>query len=162
MIYMNYPECRAKEVDSLTPRTVYACGSSDYAQRDGTFEKSFDRFYGLRITNEKERSKWMDERMAKGYSFLYFKNEKRENVGVFCVETKEEFIYVFEGAKTLNNSFNNEDDMQNQHWCMCVKLKDVARDGKSTCSICGGRDAYGLSTERPEDKKKTITTPNRQ
>ena len=48
--------------------------------------------------------------------------------------------------------------MQNQHWCMCVKLKDVARDGKSTCSICGGRDAYGLSTERPEDKKKTITT----
>ena len=57
-----------------------------------------------------------------------------------------------------NNCFNNEDDMQNQHWCMCVKLKDVARDGKSTCSICGGRDAYGLSTERPEDKKKTITT----
>ncbi len=53
---------------------------------------------------------------------------------------------------------NNEDDMQNQHWCMCVKLKDVARDYKSTCSICGGRDAYGLSTERPEDKKKTITT----
>ena len=57
------------------------------------------------------------------------------------------------GAKTPNK----EDDMQNQHWCMCVKLKDVARDGKSTCSICGGRDAYGLSTERPEDKKKTIT-----
>lgn len=42
------------------------------------------------------------------------------------------------------------------HWCMCVKLKGVARDGKSTCSICGGRDAYGLSAERPEDKKKTV------
>jgi len=51
--------------------------------------------------------------------------------------------------------------MQNQHWCMCVKLKDVARDGKSTCSICGGRDAYGLSTERPEDKKKTVTLTKR-
>lgn len=60
------------------------------------------------------------------------------------------------GAK--RKTLNNEDDMQNQHWCMCVKLKDVARDGKSTCSICGGRDAYGLSTERPEDKKKTIAT----
>ena len=58
--------------------------------------------------------------------------------------------------KAPNNRFNNEDDMQN-HWCMCVKLKAVARDGKSTCSICGGRDAYGLSTDRPEDKKKTIT-----
>ena len=68
----------------------------------------------------------------------------------FYTQTKE--------PKTLNNSFNNEDDMQNQHWCMCVKLKGVARDGKSTCSICGGRDAYGLSTERPEDKKKTLTT----
>ena len=52
---------------------------------------------------------------------------------------------------------NRDVILQNQHWCMCVKLKDVARDGKSTCSICGGRDAYGLSTERPEDKKKTIT-----
>lgn len=51
--------------------------------------------------------------------------------------------------------------MQNQHWCMCVKLKDVAMDGKSTCSICGGRDAYGLSTERPEDKKKTVTLTKR-
>ena len=59
---------------------------------------------------------------------------------------------------TRLKTLNNEDDMQNQHWCMCVKLKDVARDGKSTCSICGGRDAYGLSTERPEDKKKTIAT----
>ena len=97
---MNCPECGVKEVDSLTPRTVYACGSSDYDQRDGTFEKGFRCFYGLRITNEKERSKWMDERMAKGYSFRYFKNEKRENVGVFCVETKEEFSYVFEGVKS--------------------------------------------------------------
>lgn len=236
MVSLNYPECRAKEVDSGTPRAVYACGSSDYAQLGGTFEKSFDRFYGLSITNEKERSKWMDERMAKGYSFLYFKNEKRENVGVFCVETQEEFNYIFEGAKNteeqvqadshkkeenmanwgiastapeiekiksvmadylhgLNScaeidysiysqlfdfslpliqkayelgkkeaqqviqpNLHTKDDMQNQQWCMCVKLKDVARDGKSTCSICGGRDAYGLSTERPEDKKKTITT----
>ena len=49
---------------------------------------------------------------------------------------------------------NKEDDMQNQHWCMCKKLKAVARDGQSTCSICGGKDAYGLSTERPDDKKK--------
>jgi hypothetical protein len=158
MVYLNYPECRAKEVDSGTPRTVHTCGSSDYVKLDGTFEKSFDRVYAPRITNEKERSKWMDERMAKGYSFCYLKNEKRENVGVFCVETQEEFNYIFEGPKTPNNSFNNEADMQNQHWCMCVKLKDVARDGRSTCSICGGRDAYGLSTERPEDKKKTITT----
>ena len=69
--------------------------------------------------------------------------------------------------KTLTNWRTNgiiggENDMQNQNWCMCVKLKDVARDGKSTCSICGGRDAYGLSTERPEDKKKTITNQTKE
>lgn len=46
--------------------------------------------------------------------------------------------------------------MQNQHWCMCEKLKAVARDGQSTCSICGGKDAYGLSAERPDDKKKKL------
>ena len=101
MVSLNYPECRAKEVDSGKPRTVYACGSSDYAQLGGTFEKGFDCFYWLRITNEKEHSKWMDERMAKGYSFCYLKNEKRENVGVFCVETQEEFNYIFEGAKNI-------------------------------------------------------------
>ena len=61
------------------------------------------------------------------------------------------------GAKNTK-ILNNEDDMQNQHWCMCEKLKAVARDGQSTCSICCGKDAYGLSTERPDDKKKTITT----
>lgn len=32
------PLCRAPEVDAATPRTVYACGSSDYDQRPGTFE----------------------------------------------------------------------------------------------------------------------------
>lgn len=30
--------CGAKEIEALTPRTVYACGSSDYDQRPGTFK----------------------------------------------------------------------------------------------------------------------------
>jgi hypothetical protein len=120
MIYLNYPECRAKEVDSGTPRTVHTCGSSDYVKLDGTFEKGFDRVYVPRITNanEKERSKWMDERTAKGYSFCFLKNEKRENVGIFCVETKEEFNYVFEGAKNTKeqvqaDSRKKEENMAN-------------------------------------------------
>lgn len=33
------PNCNAVEVDAFTPRTVYACGSSDYDQRPGTFIK---------------------------------------------------------------------------------------------------------------------------
>lgn len=32
------PNCGAPEVEASTPRTVYACGSSDYDQRPGTFE----------------------------------------------------------------------------------------------------------------------------
>ena len=62
-------------------------------------------------------------------------------------------------ANKLNrrkNIMTRDELLQNQHWCMCVKLKYVSLDGKSTCSMCGGRDAYGRSTERPEDKKKTI------
>lgn len=34
------PMCGAVEVDAMTPRTVYACGSSDYDQRPGTFKQS--------------------------------------------------------------------------------------------------------------------------
>ena len=41
-------------------------------------------------------------------------------------------------------------------WCMCTELKGVARDGFSTCSICGGKDAYGESPERPKNKKKVL------
>lgn len=41
-------------------------------------------------------------------------------------------------------------------WCMCTELNGVARDCFSTCSICGGKDAYGLSKERPKNKKKVL------
>lgn len=33
-------KCGAVEVDAMTPRTVYACGSSDYDQRPNTFNQS--------------------------------------------------------------------------------------------------------------------------
>ena len=56
------------------------------------------------MKNNVEKEKWMNERIAKGYSFRYFKNSDRLNVGVLCVETKEEFSFdweesVLEGAK---------------------------------------------------------------
>jgi hypothetical protein len=47
-----------------------------------------------------------------------------------------------------------------KHWCMCVKLKGVARDMQSTCSICGGKDAYGKSKWRPSGKRKQIQKEN--
>jgi len=34
------PICGSPEVDAMTPRTVYACGSSDYDRRPGTFKQS--------------------------------------------------------------------------------------------------------------------------
>lgn len=34
------PKCKSKEVEALTPRTVYACGSSEYDERPGTFKQS--------------------------------------------------------------------------------------------------------------------------
>ena len=34
------PKCGSVEVDAMTPRTVYACGSSDYDQRPNTFIQS--------------------------------------------------------------------------------------------------------------------------
>tara|TARA_R110000868_G_scaffold411651_1_gene706733 strand:+ start:2741 stop:3247 length:507 start_codon:yes stop_codon:yes gene_type:complete len=34
------PNCGAMEVDAMSPRTVYECGSSDYDQRPNTFKQS--------------------------------------------------------------------------------------------------------------------------
>jgi hypothetical protein len=34
------PKCGAVEIDAMTPRTVYLCGSSDYDQRLNTFSQS--------------------------------------------------------------------------------------------------------------------------
>ena len=33
------PNCGAAEIEASTPWTVYACGSKDYDQRPGTFER---------------------------------------------------------------------------------------------------------------------------
>ena len=37
---------------------------------------------------------------------------------------------------------------------MCEKIGGVARDGKSTCSKCGGIDAYGSEGRRKMEEKK--------
>jgi len=34
------PICGASEIEAMTPRTTYACGSSDYDQRPNTFKQS--------------------------------------------------------------------------------------------------------------------------
>ena len=49
--------------------------------------------------------------------------------------------------------------MMENEWCMCLKLESVARNFLSTCSICGGKDAYGGSNLRPNRLKKQLTTP---
>ena len=54
----------------------------------------------------------------------------------------------------MSNKMGNNHERE---WCMCTELKGVARDMYSTCSICGGQDAYGFSKDRPQGKKKKIT-----
>jgi hypothetical protein len=41
---------------------------------------------------------------------------------------------------------------------MCTVLKSVARDGDSTCSICGGKDAYGGSPSRGAKYHKVLAS----
>jgi len=49
--------------------------------------------------------------------------------------------------------------MIDKKWCMCIELQTVFRDGDATCSICGGKDAYGKDLDRPKDKKKVVVLP---
>ena len=61
---------------------------------------------GSDMKNEAEKTKWMNERMEKGYSFRYCKNSDRLNVSVLCVETKEEFFFDWEDD-VLKSAKNN-------------------------------------------------------
>jgi hypothetical protein len=47
-----------------------------------------------------------------------------------------------------------------KHWCMCTKLKAVYRDGWSTCSVCGGKDAYGTARRPPGKEKRMNPQPD--
>ena len=62
--------------------------------------------------------------------------------------------------KTSDKSFLEQKLRIDKHWCMCTNLQNVARDCLSTCSICNGKDAYGSSIDRPNNKHKTIR-PNK-
>lgn len=44
------PVCDSPEVSAYTPRTVYACGSSDYDRRPGSFKQSNFCFPNSQIT----------------------------------------------------------------------------------------------------------------
>lgn len=78
--------------------------------------------------------------------------------------TPDDLLHLMREKLVVNRSREwgdvNEDGIvehvREVDWCMCRRLRLVARDGRSTCSICGGEDAYGLSSERPEGKRKKV------
>ena len=67
----------------------------------------------------------------------------------------EKEIHIMQNAleQEILRRRKGDDSKITQHWCMCTILDKVLRDGKSTCSICGGKDAYGRSVERPFAKR---------
>ena len=59
----------------------------------------------------------------------------------------------------LATHFQSVAELKEKHWCMCLELSGVFRDGLSTCSKCSGKDAYGGSPDRPKDKIKGVWNP---
>ena len=61
---------------------------------------NYDDLSKLNMINWEEKSKWMQERMDKGYSFTYHKGEiegysGKINIGVSCDETEEFFCFIW-------------------------------------------------------------------
>lgn len=78
--------------EGMRTKAVY-CGAIEMSNKDFLQRLKGDKFI---MKNQKEKSAWMNERMAKGYSFIYFKgivNGEKINVGVECVETSEQFDF---------------------------------------------------------------------
>ncbi len=60
----------------------------------------YDDLSKLEMINKEDKELWMNERMAKGFSFNYHKGELegysgKINVGVTCVETDEYFPFFW-------------------------------------------------------------------
>jgi len=80
------------------------------------------------------------------------------------IEYRDEMIQVAAVAVAAVESFTDTNKPAkpdtpippDTKWCMCTELAGVLRDCKSTCTICGGIDAYGGSKYRPADKQKEI------
>ena len=73
-----------------------------------------------------------------------------------CIHHEIEVI-TDETAQSLIKALQSQ-PTSGRRWCMCRKLDSIARDGFSTCGICGGRDAYGTSIERPPVYSKLVDT----
>lgn len=68
------------------------------------------------MLNKEEKSKWMDERMAKGWSFKYNKgivNGERMNVSVTCIEDNQTFVFDWEKTITMKNNEHTEEPSAN-------------------------------------------------
>lgn len=60
---------------------------------------NYNDLSNLNMINQDEKSKWMQERMDKSYSFIYHKGELegyvgKINIGVTCIETNEFFCFI--------------------------------------------------------------------
>jgi hypothetical protein len=94
---MRCPKCNSEEIDATTPRTVYACGSSDYDQRPNTFIQSDE--CKLQLTQ--------DEKTICEYSGLpsltsYVENEY-STVGLSVGINPNHFKVDFSKVKTLDD-----------------------------------------------------------
>ncbi len=79
------PICKSEEVESLTPRTVYACGSSDYDQRPLSFLKGDKCMEGYkRISGNKTHlcscCEKLHRRCDEKYTVLFGDCKDRDNV----------------------------------------------------------------------------------
>ena len=71
----------------------------------------------------------------------------------------EEEADVIKNLQLIDKVLNGEQykpEPMDKAWCMCTELAGVYRDGQSTCSKCGGKDAYGGSKDRPPEKQKKL------
>jgi len=65
-------------------------------------------------------------------------------------------------AEKGQENMQRRPELDPQKWCMCTVLGGVARDGRSTCMICGGKDAYGESPERGNEYRKVVVEKGKQ
>ena len=82
------PKCGSFETDAYIPRTVYLCGSSDYDQREGTFQQS--EICKLRV----EKSNLKEYILKARNLFSCLKNSSRTKRNTDMAETGERMLNI--------------------------------------------------------------------
>lgn len=146
--------CGAAEVDAMTPRTVYTCGSSDYDRRPGSFQQGPN-------CKQQSAAEWVDNRLhlledGDGTMFKCLLQKDALELAQRCDEWRQHSERL---AKMLAKTLIERSAAKNQlaaSQAEAGRLREAMRTlsklGTGPCGGGGALDSYSRGMQEAEAK----------